>query len=102
MAAKPRVSLRAGHLRSEFADVAILANYGVAFAGGSFEFAAIEDFYRAAVVLDDLIALQNTRGKAHAGPVSAQHGGQKIMGNRQHAGIDAILGHQQPASKKLL
>ena len=89
-------------MRSEFADVAILANYGVAFAGSFFEFLAIQDFYGAAVVLDNLALLQDTGSEADARPVRAEHGGQEIVGDGEDLGVNTILSHQEPASEALL
>src|SRR4051812_12884129 len=94
--------LRAAEFRRERGDIVVLLDDGVAFASRFFELSALQNFYRAAVVLDDLAFLQDAGGETDAGPVGAKHGGQKIVGNRENLGFNAVLGHQQPASEALL
>lgn len=46
--------------------------------------------------------MQQAGGEADAGAVGAEHGGEKIVGDWENSGVDAILGHEEPAGEALL
>jgi len=82
-------------LRVEMADGAITLTSGV------FELFAIQDGDDPASIFNISFLLKNTGRRTHAGAVGAEHGGQKIMGNKHGASIHAVMSHEQPARETL-
>jgi hypothetical protein len=85
------------------AELAVqLLDYGVAFARGHFEFVAVHDVDSGAAVLDGFALLQYSGSEGDTWSVGAEHGGKKIVRERETARADAVVGHEEPAGEALL
>src|SRR6202034_1362317 len=78
-----------------------LLNDAVAFAGGAFQFLAVQNSNRTPRIFDDPPFLQPSRRQANAGTIGSQHHRQKIVSDAQQSRTDPILRQQEPPRKPL-
>ena len=74
----------------------------VAVAGGLHQFFASDNFYPAALVLDEAGALQHAGGEGDGGSLRAEHLGEKFLGQLEDVVLDAFLHHEEPSRQTSL
>src|SRR5579864_2779558 len=80
----------------------VFANKTVALAGARLESLAIEHPDRTSRVFNYLVLVQHACGGGDAAAIRAEHGGQEIVRHGQKTGLNAILGHEQPARETFI
>src|ERR1700678_2436337 len=60
-------------IRQRMWHLRVSLNHPIAFAGAAFQRGAIQNFHRAAAILNDVHFLKISRGLRNAGPVRAEH-----------------------------
>src|SRR5712671_2590678 len=77
------------------------SDYFVAFAGGVFQVAPVDNCYRSACVCDEARLLKNSSADGHTRPPGTKHVRKKFLRQWHYLTTNPVLAHEQPARQPL-